>query len=73
MSSFVYILNQAPGDREILADKLHISDELITYVENANQGEGLIKFGEMILPFTDVFPTNTKMYQFLTTKPGESQ
>ena len=71
-SPFVYMLNQAPGDREILAEKLHISDELITYVENANQGEGLIKFGEMILPFTDVFPTNTKMYQLLTTKPGES-
>ena len=72
-SPFVYMLNQAPGDREILAENLHISDELITYVENVNQGEGLIKFGEMVLPFTDVFPTNTKMYQLLTTKPGESQ
>lgn len=72
-SPFVYILNQAPGDREILAEKLHISDELITYVENVNQGEGLIKFGDMILPFSDVFPTNTKMYKLLTTKPGELQ
>lgn len=70
-SPFVYMLNQAPGDREILADKLHISDELLSFIENANQGEGLIKFGDMILPFSDVFPTNTKMYKLLTTKPGE--
>ena len=70
-SPFVYMLNQAPGDREILGEKLHISPEQLRYVENASQGQGLIKFGDVILPFTDIFPTDTKMYKLITTKPEE--
>ena len=72
-SEFVYMLNQASGDREILGEKLHISEEQLKYVENAGQGEGLIRFGNVILPFVDHFPIDTEMYKLMTTKPMEQE
>ncbi len=72
-SDFVYILNQSAGDREILADKLHISQEQIQYVTNSGQGKGLIRFGDTILPFKDEFPRDTVMYSLMTTNPNESK
>jgi len=70
-TDFVYMLNQASGDREILGEKLHISEEQLKYVENSGQGEGLIRFGKIILPFVDSFSTDTEMYRLMTTKPTE--
>lgn len=70
-SDFVYMLNQASGDRDILAEKLHISKEQMEYVTNSGQGEGLIRYDREILPFTDQFPTDTTMYKLMTTKPQE--
>lgn len=71
-SDFVYMLNQAAGDRDILAEKLHISKEQMKYVTNSGQGEGLIRYDKVLLPFTDQFPTDTKIYKLITTKPLES-
>ena len=71
-SDFIYMLNQASGDRDILAEKLHISKEQMEYVTNSGQGEGLIRYDKLLLPFTDHFPTNTEMYKLMTTKPNES-
>ncbi len=71
-SEFIYMLNQAAGDREILGEKLHISSEQLKYVENSGQGEGLLRFGSVILPFTDSFPKDTEMYRLMTTKPQET-
>lgn len=67
------MLNQAAGDRDILAEKLHISSQEMEYVTNAGPGEGLIHYDKIILPFTDNFPTDTVMYGLLTTKPLEQQ
>ncbi|MDO5147999.1 MAG: ATP-binding protein [Oscillospiraceae bacterium] len=67
-SDFICMLNQAAGDRDILAEKLHISSEQIKYVENSGPGEGLISYGNTMLPFTDHFPTNTKMFKLMTTR-----
>lgn len=72
-SDFVYMLNQSAGDRDILAEKLHISPQQMECVTNSGQGEGLIKYGGIVLPFTDTFPTNTTMYRLMTTKPEEQQ
>ncbi|MCM1222277.1 MAG: ATP-binding protein [Lachnospiraceae bacterium] len=71
-SDFIYMLNQASGDRDILAEKLHISKEQMKFVTNSGQGEGLIRYDKVLLPFTDAFPTNTEMYRLMTTKPTES-
>ena len=70
-SDFVMMLNQAPIDRAELASMLNISDSLISYVTNANHGQGLIYTGKTIIPFIDKFPTDTKLYKAMTTKLGE--
>lgn len=70
-SDFLYLLNQAAGDREILAEKLHISPKQAKYITNSEAGEGLIIYGSVILPFVDQFPTNTKLYEIMTTRPLE--
>jgi type IV secretory pathway VirB4 component len=70
-SEFILLLSQAPGDREILARKLGISDYQLSYVSHSNPGEGLIFFGNTIIPFVDQFPKSTDLYRFMTTKPQE--
>ena len=72
-TDFVLMLNQASGDREILARKLKISKPQLKYVTNSNAGEGLLFFGNTIVPFIDKFPKDTILYQKMTTKPEESE
>ena len=72
-SDFIYMLNQAGGDREILAKQLNISPHQFSYVTHSGEGEGLLFYGSMILPFVDQFPRDTKLYKIMTTKPGEVQ
>ena len=70
-SDFIYMLNQAGGDREILAKQLNISPHQLSYVTHSGEGEGLLFYGSMILPFVDQFPRDTKLYKIMTTKPNE--
>lgn len=70
-SDFVYMLNQAGGDRQILAKQLNISPHQLSYVTHSGEGEGLLFYGNVILPFTDQFPKDTELYRVMTTKPSE--
>ena len=70
-SDFIYMLNQAAGDRKILAERLGISAEQLAYVTNSEPGHGLLFFNNVILPFADDFPKDTELYKLLTTKPSE--
>ncbi|SEL15136.1 AAA-like domain-containing protein [Butyrivibrio sp. ob235] len=70
-SDFIYMLNQARGDRDILARKIGISEYQLKFVTQSGEGEGLLFFGNLILPFADHFPKNLELYKLLTTKPGE--
>jgi len=70
-SDFIYLLNQAAKDQDILMDKLDLSLEQLKYVTNSESGCGLILFDKACIPFTDHFPTNTKCYKVMTTKPEE--
>ena len=72
-SDFVYMLNQAGGDRQILAKQLGISNHQLSYVTHANAGEGLMFFGNVIIQFVDRFEKSGEIYQLLTTKPSEVQ
>ena len=72
-SDYICMLNQAPGDRQILAQKLNISPHQLSYVTQANEGEGLLFYGNVIVPFVDRFPKDTEMYKLMTTKPNEIQ
>ena len=70
-SDFVYMLNQAGGDRQILAKQLGISPHQLSYVTHSGEGEGLLFYGSTILPFVDHFPKDTELYRIMTTKPQE--
>ena len=70
-SEFIVMLNQAATDRTELARLLNISDLQLSYITNVDAGHGLIKVGSNLVPFANKFPKNTKLYQLMTTKPGE--
>ena len=70
-SEFIVMLNQAASDRTKLAKLLNISSEQMSYITNADAGCGLIKYGSALVPFINRFPKNTKLYELMTTKPGE--
>ena len=63
------MLNQAAGDRQILAKQLNISPYQLSYVTNSGEGEGL--YGSTIIPFKDKFDKSLKLYSLMTTKPEE--
>lgn len=70
-SDFIYMLNQASGDRQILASQLNISPHQLSYVTHSGEGEGLLFYGNVILPFVDRFPTDLELYRIMTTKLSE--
>ena len=70
-SDFIYMLNQASGDRQILAKQLNISPTQLSYVTNSNEGEGLLFYGNVIIPFVDRFPKNS-LYKIMTTRLEET-
>lgn len=70
-TDFILMLNQATGDREYLVSKLKISKDQEKFVTNSKAGEGLVFFGNTIVPFVDNFPKDTILYQKMTTKPEE--
>ena len=70
-SEFIVMLNQAATDRTELAKLLSISDTQMSYITNVGAGQGLLKVGSSLVPFINKFPTDTKLYKLMTTKPGE--
>ena len=69
----VSVVNQAGGDRQILAKQLNISPHQLSYVTQSGEGEGLLFYGNVIIPFVDRFPKDLKLYSYMTTKPEEIQ
>lgn len=72
-SDYIYMLNQAQGDREILAKRLGISPQQLSYVTQSGTGEGLLFYGNTIIPFVDRFPKDTTLYKLMTTRLEETQ
>ena len=70
-SELIVMFNQAERDQEQLAELLNISKEQMGYVTDTEAGSGLIKYGRALVPFVNRFPRNTKLYELMTTKPGE--
>ena len=71
-SDFVYLLNQNAKDQAILADKLGLSDKQLSYVTNSEPGSGLILFNQVVIPFVDKYPKDTKTYRMMNTRPEEA-
>ena len=70
-SDFILMLNQATGDRQILAKQLNISPYQLSYVTNSGEGEGLLFYGNIIIPFKDKFDKSLKLYTLMSTKPQD--
>ena len=70
-TDFMILLSQAQSDRTILAKQLGISEHQLSYITHSNAGEGLLFYGNTILPFIDHFPKDTELYRVMTTKPNE--
>lgn len=71
-SDFVYLLNQNAKDQRILAEKLGLSEKQLMYVTNSEAGSGLILFDNVVIPFVDKYPADTKTYAIMNTNPEES-
>jgi len=72
-SDFILMMNQAAGDREILAKQLNISPQQMDFVTQSDMGEGLLFYGNIILPFIDRFPRNTELYRIMTTRQDDKK
>ena len=70
-SDFILMLNQASGDRQILAKQLNISPHQLSYVTNSGAGEGLIFYGNTIIPFKDRFDNSLMLYSLMSSKPED--
>jgi hypothetical protein len=72
-SDFILMLNQAQGDRQILAKQLGISPHQLSYVTHSNAGEGLLFYGNVIIPFRDNMLTpGSELYGIMTTRFSET-
>ena len=70
-SEFLVMLNQSATGRAELAKLLNISDNQLGYVTNVPAGCGLIRCAGNIVPFTNSFPKDTKLYKLMSTNPSE--
>ncbi|MDR1615655.1 MAG: TraE family protein [Syntrophomonadaceae bacterium] len=72
-SEFIVMNNQAASDRAELAKLLNISEQQLSYVTNAEAGCGLMRIGNVIVPYINRFSKNTApaLYRLMTTKAGE--
>ena len=70
-SDFITLLNQASGDRKILAERLNLSADQQKYIDNSEPDEGLLIFENVVLPFTNPIPKNTELYNIMTTRLDE--
>jgi hypothetical protein len=71
-SDFILMLNQAAGDRQILAKQLGISPHQLSYITHSAIGEGLLFFGSTIIPFADKFPKDTELHRIMSTNLSEA-
>jgi len=72
-SNFIYILMQQDNDRQILMDKLGLSETEMEYVIGARRGCGILRFGDAVLPFEDDYPRDTESYRMMSTKLNEDE
>ena len=68
-TSFYYLLSQGSEDIKLLAEKLNLSEAQQSFIRNGDAGEGILKYNDLILPFKDHFPTDTKLYELMNTSP----
>ena len=51
---------------------LYTSEKQLMHVTNSEPGSGLILFDNVVIPFVDKYPADTKTFAIMNTKPEES-
>ena len=64
------VIMESGGVKSMKKQNSNIAQNLITL---RNEGEGLLFYGNTIIPFKDKFPKDTQLYRIMTTKPNETQ
>ena len=67
-SDFIIMLSQYSEDLKVLAGMLNISEQLMTFVVDAEPGFGLIFAEGVVVPFGDRFPEESYLYKLMSTK-----
>ena len=70
-SEFIVMFNQSEPDRKELAKLLHISEQQLAFVTNAQAGNGLLRVGHSLIPFVSDFPKDSSLYGLMSTSPRE--
>lgn len=48
-----------------------LSKPQLEFLRNTSEGHGIIKMGNSMIPFSNLEPKDSDVYQLITTEPGE--
>ena len=70
-SDFLVVMNQKETERREITALLNIPAPLVGNITNSGKGAGIIFFENMLIPFSALFPKNTRLYELMTTDGEE--
>ncbi len=70
-SEFVALLKQASTDSSRMAEVIGVSEAQLRYVANTSSGMGLIKCGNVVIPFDNTIEKGTDLYNLYNTNIHE--
>ena len=72
-SEFTLLLEQGSVDKENLFDIFEVSNTQLKYVNGVNEGTGLVRLGDKIIPFDNVIPKDNRLYKLFNTSFHENR
>jgi type IV secretory pathway VirB4 component len=70
-SEFVALLKQANTDSSKMAEVIGVSDAQLRFVTNSQSGIGLLKCGNVVIPFDNQISKDTSLYKLYNTNLHE--
>lgn len=70
-SENIWMLSQSPIDRASLETMLNLSPTQLSYIKDAPCGCGLMKAGQVMVPFKNVYPKNTELFRLMNTNMNQ--
>ena len=70
-SEFVVLLKQSNVDSAKLAETIGVSDAQLRFVSNSSSGTGLLKCGNVVIPFDNQISKDTDLYRLYNTNLHE--
>ena len=71
ISEFVALLKQANTDSAKMAEVIGVSDAQLRFVTNSQSGMGLLKCGNVVIPFDNQIGKDTSLYKLYNTNLHE--